>query len=290
MKLGDALKKIRVNKGLTQKEVAFEVTSRSYLSLLENNKYIPTFTLFDQLINRLSITYEEFIYILNDNTPPNSRSIFIELSLLANKHDLDGLKDLENRSFSLYQKEHHLYILHISLLSKSLRLYYENKNSPSDEISKILIPIKDYLLSCNSWHLYEMKLFNNSMFGFPIEDALLFSNLALKKIKHYSTFNEFQNSKQHMLLNLSTLLIAYNNYELAYDYATQALNEANTHLLLYERILSKLNMYMCQYLLNTDDTSAKQNISGLLNTLSVLDLDHVKKNYNDILNKHGVQL
>ncbi|KAF1299177.1 hypothetical protein BAU15_00590 [Enterococcus sp. JM4C] len=288
MEFGSAIKKIRHDKNMTQKETAFQIVGRSYLSLIEGNKYFPSLTVFIKLLNRLSITYDEFIYILNDNSTPYNREVFIELSLSASSHNLKNLKKLEKEAQELYLSEGDYYLQHISLLSKSLRIYYENNNTPSEKTATALAPIKEYLLSCSNWYLYEMKLFNNSMFAFTIDDALFFSKLALKKIEHYSSFTEFQNSKQHMLLNLSTLLIAHKKYELAYEYSKKALEEANTHLLLYEKILSKLNLNICLILLNKEKEQATLEIKKLLDMLPILDLDQVKINYENILGKQKI--
>ena len=290
MEFGDAIKKIRTDKGLTQKEVAFQVTSRSYLSLIEGNKYTPSFTIFNQLLTRLSITHEEFLFVLDRNHTPLSHSLFVDITHLTLSYDLIGLQKLADTTYARYLKEHHLFLHHIHLLCKSLRNHLRNKYILTEQVSQVLIPVKNYLLSCNQWHLYEIQLFNHSMFGFSVKDTLFFSQLALKSIEQYDNFYECQPIKQQILLNLSTLLITHNQYKQAYYYSKKALSEANQHLLLYEKIIAKLNIFICRYFLHKQKSTTIKDIKQLLDTLPILDLQALKNHYEEKLSIMGINL
>ena len=73
MKIGESIKRIRTNRGLTQEEFAKEVgISRSYLGDLENNRKSPTV----ETLEKISIKMETAIeYLLGVNNMQNNKAI-----------------------------------------------------------------------------------------------------------------------------------------------------------------------------------------------------------------------
>jgi transcriptional regulator with XRE-family HTH domain len=61
MTLGDIIKNLRIEKGLSQPEFSeLAQIEQSYLSKLENNKSTPSADMFDRLLNAFNLTTEEF--------------------------------------------------------------------------------------------------------------------------------------------------------------------------------------------------------------------------------------
>ena len=73
MKIGENIKRIRTNRGLTQEEFAKEVgISRSYLGDLENNRKSPTV----ETLEKISVKMETAIeYLLGVNNMKNNKEI-----------------------------------------------------------------------------------------------------------------------------------------------------------------------------------------------------------------------
>ena len=73
MKIGESIKRIRTNRGLTQEEFAKEVgISRSYLGDLENNRKSPTV----ETLEKISVKMETAIeYLLGVNNMQNNKAI-----------------------------------------------------------------------------------------------------------------------------------------------------------------------------------------------------------------------
>ena len=73
MKIGENIKRIRINRGLTQEEFAKEVgISRSYLGDLENNRKSPTV----ETLEKISVKMETAIeYLLGVNNMQNNKAI-----------------------------------------------------------------------------------------------------------------------------------------------------------------------------------------------------------------------
>ncbi|OUZ29876.1 hypothetical protein A5885_003053 [Enterococcus sp. 8E11_MSG4843] len=91
---GETLRKIRLKKGLTQKEVYENIISKSYAVEFEKGKHqISTYILLEILQN-LSIEIDEFLFIANNYNMNEKTYYDCTYSKLANKHDIEGLEDL----------------------------------------------------------------------------------------------------------------------------------------------------------------------------------------------------
>ncbi len=69
MKIGNVLKLVRVNKGLTQKEMAERLrVSQNYLSLIESNKKLPSSDLISEFAKSLKIS-KDALSFASSNVP-----------------------------------------------------------------------------------------------------------------------------------------------------------------------------------------------------------------------------
>jgi len=67
MTLGDIIKNLRIEKGLSQPEFSdLAQIEQSYLSKLENNKSTPSADMFDRLLKAFNLTIEEFISLFDE--------------------------------------------------------------------------------------------------------------------------------------------------------------------------------------------------------------------------------
>ena len=66
MTLGDIIKNLRIEKGLSQPEFSeLAQIEQSYLSKLENNKSTPSAEMFDRLLNAFNLTIKEFVSLFD---------------------------------------------------------------------------------------------------------------------------------------------------------------------------------------------------------------------------------
>ena len=66
MTLGDIIKNLRIEKGLSQPEFSeLAQIEQSYLSKLENNKSTPSADMFDRLLNAFNLTIKEFVSLFD---------------------------------------------------------------------------------------------------------------------------------------------------------------------------------------------------------------------------------
>ncbi|EUJ45931.1 helix-turn-helix domain-containing protein [Listeria riparia] len=63
MNFGETIKKIRTDKNLTQTQLSEGILARNHLSQVENNNYVPAYDKFFSLLDRLNVTFEEFLLV-----------------------------------------------------------------------------------------------------------------------------------------------------------------------------------------------------------------------------------
>ena len=63
---GEVVRKIRLSKGLTQKEVYLGIVSKSYAIEFEKGNHSISATLLLDILERLSLDMDEFLYISQD--------------------------------------------------------------------------------------------------------------------------------------------------------------------------------------------------------------------------------
>ncbi|GMC01894.1 helix-turn-helix domain-containing protein [Enterococcus thailandicus] len=97
MRVGRALKFIRVRKGISQSELANNIVSASFLSKLENEHSNISFDLALLLIDRLGVSISEFIELVKlldeEHSTSSLVSIVDELNLrIKNKEDIEVIQ------------------------------------------------------------------------------------------------------------------------------------------------------------------------------------------------------
>ena len=84
---GKTFQYIRKNKNLSQEVVAHHIMSRSNLSRFEQGSYAVSYFIFIQLLQRLDMLYEEFLYIHNHYQRSKIEQLYTSLVLSETKSD-----------------------------------------------------------------------------------------------------------------------------------------------------------------------------------------------------------
>ena len=86
MKIGNAIKLIRVNKGISQVELSEMVgISSSYLSLIEKNKREPNIDLLNKISKKMNVPLSILIFLATDSKEilELDKSLYMELSKIT---------------------------------------------------------------------------------------------------------------------------------------------------------------------------------------------------------------
>lgn len=288
MNFGATIKKIRKDKNLTQKELSDGILTRSHLSQIETNSYFPAYDKFFLLLDRLNVTFEEFLFVQNDQKMPFKQHIRIQISEAANLVDVEKLKNLAITTKDLYDKTGNLTYYHYMLISKALIVYSAN-HTVSDDMIKFVKPIKDYLLGMDSWYLYELKLFSGIIFSLSAEEVQLFSHRVLKQLDNFRDFTEYQHTEQHIRHNLSMLCLEYNDFQSAKNLAETAINMATRYTLVYEKICSEINFAIACIKLGEDGDFYEIIRKNML-IIEYLGFDTLHKNFSKFLLKFDIEV
>lgn len=219
MDIGGTIKKIRRGKNITQKALAENILSRPHLSLIENNKSDISMSLLIQILEKLHLPVDEFVFLANDCSISESKSMALQLMNEANKANTKGLNNLLKDSKSKFKEYDSYEFYHISLLTEIYIRLLDNNFTINEEIQTIANPIKAYLFNLSDWYIYDLKLFSNSLFIF---DVFTVESIADKLFNSLNKYELHPNSREdylNILINMSTYFIEKEKYELSLKFA-----------------------------------------------------------------------
>ncbi|MBC1792393.1 helix-turn-helix domain-containing protein [Listeria booriae] len=288
MKFGETIKQIRTDKNLTQTQLSEGILARNHLSQIENNNYFPAYDKFFSLLDRLNVTFEEFLSVQNDQKILFRRKLRSQIGEAASLADTETLNALSIEASTLYEKTDNITYYHSMLICKAL-LAYNTDLTINNEMIEFVTPIKEYLFSMDNWYLYEMKLFNNIIYALTIEEALLFSRTLLKRLDSFQYFAECRHIEQNIYTNLSTLCLEYNDFHSARRFSDIAIEKAKKYTLVYEKVCSELNHAIACIKLTGDDTAYEVIEQNML-IIRYLKFDDLHEHFSSFLKKFEIEV
>lgn len=252
--IGKVLKKIRVSHGYTQSYVSKNIISRSYLSLIESDKFSPSLNILLDLLNRLNIELDEFVFLLNtEEIEEENEFILFQVNTIQDYANYSE-KEYENLLYLLkkkYSKENQLKYKH---LLSSIEAHRQFKNKPNvEEIKDLMLPLSNYFKNLNSWLIYDFRLFNNNMFCFSVEETLEMMPMILGYIKKYESFFSEKCVILNFLCNMCTLLTLREHYLEADKYAQMGIKIAEESRQLYQSLFLENISYYCKFKIENEE-------------------------------------
>ncbi|MCO7126678.1 helix-turn-helix domain-containing protein [Sporolactobacillus shoreicorticis] len=221
---GVTLRYIRKTKNMTLAELAKGEVSVAFLSRFERGDCDISFTHLLNLLNKLNVSMDEFLYVNNDYEITHFQKFFDDLKDYVREDNLHMLQVLRDRTKRIYIMEGKNYYLHFSIIAE-LYIRRISKKKPDLKMVKIL---SDYFSNVDVWGYYELVIYTNSMFSFPVDQIIALSHMAYEKSMDYNPLGKGDIKKQKILLNTIVALIENNR-----------LPEANTFLILLDESLDK---------------------------------------------------
>lgn len=289
---GTLIKKIRTEKGLTQKDIYEGIMTRQTYYLIESNTSMPSFDKFLLILEKLFLSVDEFLSLLDPTVFPNEKFLYQELTELTFNKDKAGLQRLINKVHSLYITTKNKKYLHLQLIAEAMchEQFHEACFLQTKTLHTIMLPIKEYLLGIDSWHLYELKLLNNSLYCFTLDEAVSLVTLISSKIESssLSSTTEYQDIKLRIYLNLSFLSLNHQDYSVALHFSKLAIECAQINYRLFERIIAELNCEIAQVLMANQRTTSLR-AKELLTLLQSLGFSETFVEYQTILNDNQLE-
>ncbi|MCL1990606.1 MAG: helix-turn-helix domain-containing protein [Defluviitaleaceae bacterium] len=198
---GKIFKKVRENRNFSQRKVANGILSPSLLSDFENGERDIKLVRFYHILEKIGVTFEEFIHIANDYEFSGFQRILHKVSDLYQSGNEIALKKLlleetaKNKNEDIY---HELNCLMIKVLISEIDKGFTLSQKEKDKIT-------DYLVSIYDWAYYELLLYNNTMrvLGSPVIRQLSEAMLSFTKF-----YKEIPRNKNLMItIMLNTMII-----------------------------------------------------------------------------------
>nr|WP_248628841.1 Rgg/GadR/MutR family transcriptional regulator [Enterococcus cecorum] len=240
---GKILKRIRLEKGLTQKELSVGILSRSHLSELENGNYYCSFDKFLQLLRRLNVSLHEFDLYLKESIYQEDFRRKIKIEAAVNAHDIAEMKRLL-AEFPIVD-EKNVRMRHEKLLLEALIEYHQNHQIMNlTRYQEIL----DYLSRVSEWGMYELNLLANFLFIFDMDTLPLIMQQIYKKANKKNASDEYTYLYLRLLINLSDFYLKNLDYQTCQEIAQQAIAIAYQKNNLFELTLAKIHFYLADIL------------------------------------------
>lgn len=205
---GKTLKKIRESLSFTQTDISAGIMSQSNYSKVEKGEIDIPFSKMIDLLNRLGMTVDEFLYVHRDYTknPGNQLKRLKQLNAGDEENILKNIEELKATK-NLSQRDQELLLIYEAFL---LVLKNDYK-AASEKVLRIWKRLEKH----DNWYLYDIRLINSILYLFPSDVAESIVNLALKRLKYYKNFRNLNQLAANLQINFLLLLIDNKKYDTA---------------------------------------------------------------------------
>lgn len=205
---GKTLKKIRESLSFTQTDISAGIMSQSNYSKVEKGEIDIPFSKMIDLLNRLGMTVDEFLYVHHDYTknPGNQLKRLKQLNAGDEENILKNIEELKATK-NLSQRDQELLLIYEAFL---LVLKNDYK-AASEKVLRIWKRLEKH----DNWYLYDIRLINSILYLFPSDVAESIVNLALKRLKYYKNFRNLNQLAANLQINFLLLLIDNKKYNTA---------------------------------------------------------------------------
>lgn len=202
---GKTLRRIREQKGYTMQQLAEGILSVSFLSKFERGESDISLSYITHLLEKLSLTFEEFFY-LHDGVGPGQLEYFFDKANEAYvNRDLKQLNQL--REIALEKWETHgleTFRCNTLMLDVYESIIRGEMTTASDDALDLLYA---YLFDVEIWGYYELTLYNSTMLLMPPEMVMTLSKTAFEKSSRFGKLKKIDKVIIAILLNTLTYLM-----------------------------------------------------------------------------------
>lgn len=205
---GKTYRDIRKNKGITQSEICKDFISRTSLSKFENGKVIPSVQTFIELLNRIDVSFNEFLYI-NQGYRSNEKQRILNrfYSLFSNK-EISTLLDLKQECYTFQEKSFSKTIDLLIYVIDSLVELSTNNETVIPCLPRILLTIPwEYMQKYSWWSIDDIKLINCCLYMFPIETAMSIAEQLVIQLQRYNNLENTSSLQCAIYLNIVLLCL-----------------------------------------------------------------------------------
>lgn len=280
---GSVLKKIRENKGYTQKEIADHTMSRSTYTKFELDSITPNISKYLAILNHLDISHDEFVYIMNDYQLDEKDRIWHLFIENMKNPSVDQAAELIKVSEEYVEDQYDQLILSVLNSVRAFHILLTEKNV--EKAKEHAAKVWDRLQELDKWYLRELYLVNSILYLFEIETAVSFTRTALKELNLYTHFNQAKELPILYKFHLSALLIEEELYEHALYYINSLIEDCYASNNFLEWGIALVRKGVCLQKMNAEDNNSQMYIDKAKRLFHALEQEDLVKE----LEKNPVQ-
>lgn len=261
---GELIKKLRVERGLTQAELAKGICSRTTLSVFENNgTYLSAEILFKYL-DRLNVLPNEYMAMIaaDDEVglpelPANKDYLLRKIESLIYQGKSLSLHESIRGFYAAYACDHDVFYLYLLIQIESARsLQVTGRVQLNPEL---IADAKSYLTRSESFHSFDLLLFTSVLHTYTAEQqAEYYSRIITKRLLSAYDRPEYI-ALTKFIIRAITLRLSNQDYERARQYLgdlqeiTRRFPDMDCHLLfmILDEKLNQGNQRLAQQLFET---------------------------------------
>ncbi|GEK90742.1 transcriptional regulator [Alkalibacterium kapii] len=222
--------------------------SQSNYSKVEKGVIDIPFTKMIELLDRLGMTIDEFLYIHHNykKIPGKQLKRINQLRPGDKSKIIENINELKAISKPTQRQAELLAIFEaLNLISN------DDYEAASHKVSIIWERLKKH----DTWYLYDIRLINSILYLFPIDTAGSIVNLVLKRLENYKHLGNIHKLSANIQINYLLLLIKNDEYNLALSTAERLIDFSINHQLYTHLAVSYVRKGIILKNLNESDPS-----------------------------------
>lgn len=232
-KYGQVLRRLREEKGYSLRQVSKGILSTSFLSKFERGESNISLSHFIDIIERMNISLDEFVFSANEYKPNELDHLISEISSAYQRNNTSKLKIITNKEYQKWEEYGLDAYLCNSIMAEAMMLNLQKKEIDKKKREYLA----NYLFNVELWGNYELVVYANSLTIFPPETVIALSKEVVKKTSMYKLVHK--NFVQTLAILLNTTIVCLET-NLLNDALYFILTLENMHMaenLFYERTL-----------------------------------------------------
>lgn len=263
--IGDTILKIKQMRGYSVKQITKNVISKSeYYRIINGERGISAEKLF-LLLENLNISIKEFTYLANNDNFTQFNNPFLQIQKYFLNKNSTKLLAISKDNSDKYLKTELIRYKHISLCAEAC---YKRLNYKSTFHSNAQYELSSYLLQLNELTLYDMLLFNNTMFILPKNISTILAKNIYHELPKYNRFSEQTSLLFMILVNIAILSIQHKQPLKNHVHMMNKIKLGEQH------ILEKMYLYFFNLLIQiTPVNSRHKEVEQLFNFMKDLNMN-----------------
>ncbi|GEK90137.1 Helix-turn-helix [Alkalibacterium putridalgicola] len=262
MRSGEGFKKLREERGVSQRKLTEGICARSTLATFENEGSHLSVELCSKLLDRLNIRIDTYFSSISEDFD-QKREEFSELKKNIVTEDTDAIEKHKQNYLTRYASTRDFYWFHLYFLSEEFlcqsetRFTYERFRETHKKDINLL---EKYLNKIENWSHFEFAVLGNSLWYFDLDFILLVKD-RLKK-NYMTSVKHKKELYGSFLLNMGFYCLEYGHFELI-EQLKKELFELSNYTNIHWKVSSSYQLSLAEELSNSPSSSKEVTLSHI---------------------------